>query len=133
MLFEASATDVELSEFNAQELANTAWALAAVNLSDERLFKVLAREAKRRVSVLKVQNLANTAWAFATVNLLDETLFRALATEAELRISESRASGGVVVYTLRTATTPWPWPHKTKENQRTVYIAHRDHALALAT
>ena len=33
-------------KFNAQELANTAWAFATVDLSDELLFTVLAKAAE---------------------------------------------------------------------------------------
>ena len=75
-----------MSVFNAQDLANTAWAFATVNLLDEKLFRALAREAERRVSEFNAQNLANTAWAFATVKLLDEKLLRALALEEDRRV-----------------------------------------------
>ena len=52
-----------LDDFNAQELANTAWAFATVGQKDEQLFKALARMAERRLAKFKAQALANTAWA----------------------------------------------------------------------
>ena len=36
-----------LDQFNAQELANTAWAFATVGQQDEQFFKALARKAER--------------------------------------------------------------------------------------
>jgi len=76
----AREAERRVSEFNAQGLANTAWAFATVRLRDEKLFMALAREAERRVSELNAQSLANTAWAFATVNVLVDEMFTALAT-----------------------------------------------------
>ena len=62
----------ELREFNAQNLANTAWAFATLKLLDEKLFTVLASQAEQQLSELNAQELANTAWAFATLKLSDE-------------------------------------------------------------
>ena len=69
-LFTASARAAEqrMSEFNAQELANTAWAFATANHRDEKPFTALAIAVERRLSEFDVQGVANTAWAFATVN-----------------------------------------------------------------
>ena len=50
-----------MSEFYAHGLVNTAWAFATVNQSDEKLFTVLARAAKWRVTKLNPQDFANTA------------------------------------------------------------------------
>ena len=70
-LFKALAKMAErrLDQFNAQELANTAWALAfaSVGQQDEQLFKALAQVAVPRLDQFNAQDLANTAWAFATV------------------------------------------------------------------
>ena len=51
-LFAALATAAErrLSEFNPQNVANTAWAFATVNYRDEKLFAALAIAAARRLS-----------------------------------------------------------------------------------
>ena len=68
-LFNALARMAEqrLDQFNAQELANTAWAFATVGQKDELLFNAVARMAERRLDQFNAQDLANTAWAFATV------------------------------------------------------------------
>ena len=65
-----SMADWRATEFNAQDLANTAWAFATVGSSDEKLFVALASTAERRVSEFDVQSLANTAWAFTTLDRL---------------------------------------------------------------
>ena len=74
------ARDVALrvSEFNAQDIANTAWAFASLGQLDEKLFAAPAREAALRVSDFKAQGMANAVWAFATLGQLDEKLFAAL-------------------------------------------------------
>ena len=62
----ARAAERRLGDFNVQELANTAWALATSSQSDAQVFSVLARAAERRQGNFNVQELANTAWVFAT-------------------------------------------------------------------
>ena len=54
-----------MGKFNAQDLANTAWAFAMVDLLDELLFAALARVMEWRAGKFKPQVLANIAWAFA--------------------------------------------------------------------
>ena len=49
----ARAAEKRLSDFNPQEVANTAWAFATVNYRDEKLFAALARAAERRLSDFK--------------------------------------------------------------------------------
>ena len=68
-LFKALARMAEwrLHGFNAQELANTAWAFSTVGQHDEQLVKAFAMMAERRLDKFSAQELSNTAWAFATV------------------------------------------------------------------
>ncbi len=54
-----------LSEFTAQELANTAWAFATAGQADEPLFVAFAKAVELRLDQFNAQDLANTAWAFA--------------------------------------------------------------------
>ena len=56
-----------MGDFNAQDLANTAWAFATAGQSDAALLTALARAAERRMGHFEAQELVNTAWAFATV------------------------------------------------------------------
>ena len=80
-----------LDQFNAQGLANTAWAFATVGQQDGQLFKALARMAERRLDQFNAQELANMAWAFATVGQQDVQLFKALAKMVELRLDQFNA------------------------------------------
>ena len=57
-----------LDKFNAQGLANMAWAFASVGQQDEKLFKTLARMAQRHLDKFTAQNLTISAWAFAKVS-----------------------------------------------------------------
>ncbi len=50
-----------MSEFDAQGLANMAWAFAAVSQLGQTLFTASAREVQRRVSEFNAQELMNTA------------------------------------------------------------------------
>ena len=59
-----------MGDFNAQSLANTAWAFATACQMDSPLFAALARLAERRMGNFDAQNLANTAWAFGTAGEL---------------------------------------------------------------
>ena len=52
-----------LEQFNAQCLANTAWAFATAGPNYGQLFKALAAMAELRMDQFNAQNLANTAWA----------------------------------------------------------------------
>jgi len=72
-----------LDDFNAQGLANTAWALATVGQSDVQLFTRVAGAVEQQVGNLNSQNLANTAWAFAKIGQFDTKLFMALARVVE--------------------------------------------------
>ena len=48
-------------DFDAQNLANTAWAFAIVSQRDSQLFVGLARTVRRRIGHFNAQDLANTA------------------------------------------------------------------------
>ena len=87
----ARAAERRLGEFNAQELANTAWAFAAADWSDALLFWSLARAAEWRLDGFNAQNLGTMAWAFAKADWLDALLFCTLARTAERRLSEFNA------------------------------------------
>ena len=60
------------NQFNAQGLANTAWAFAKVDQQDEQLVNALAKMAEQRLDQFDAQALANMAWAFVTVGQEDE-------------------------------------------------------------
>ena len=62
----ATATEQRMADFNAQELANAAWALATPGQQDAQVFTTLARASEQRMADLNAQDLTNAAWAFAT-------------------------------------------------------------------
>ena len=57
----ASAVEQRLTDFNAQNVANTAWAFATVNLRDEKLFAALTIAWERRLGEVDAQAVANAA------------------------------------------------------------------------
>ena len=77
-----------LSEFNPQNVANTAWAFATVNYRDENLFASLTIVAEWRIGSINPKSVTKTAWASATVSCLDEKLFADLAIAAQRRLGE---------------------------------------------
>ena len=56
----------KLEEFNAQELANTAWAFEMLGRKEEERMEALGRATVWKLWEFNAQNLVNTAWAFAT-------------------------------------------------------------------
>ena len=58
-----------MGDFNAQHLANTAWAFATVGQSEDTLFAAVQRVAELRLGDFNAQQLANTGLAFAKVGL----------------------------------------------------------------
>ena len=60
-----------LDQFDAQGLANIAWAFAKAGQQDEQLFKAMAKMAEQRLDQFDAQGLANMAWAFATMGQQD--------------------------------------------------------------
>jgi len=68
-LFAAFAREVEqrLRDFRAQNVTNTSWAFATVNMYEGKLCSAFAAGSE----------VANTARAFATVNYHDEKIFAA--------------------------------------------------------
>jgi len=75
-----------IEEFDAQGLANTAWAFATLGVRAPQLFDAITRESEQRIGSFTTQNLANTAWAFAALGVPAPRLFDAIARESEQRI-----------------------------------------------
>ena len=94
---DARTAERRVGEFNAQDLANMAWALAEVGQLDAQLFTALARTAERCVGELKTQDLANTAWAFAAAGQPDAPLFMALTRAAEGRVRDFKEQGSHMI------------------------------------
>ena len=73
-LFTAIAKEAKysLDQFNAQSLANTAWAFATVGEKDEPLFNAVARMAERRLDQFNAQGLANTCLLYTSPSPRDK-------------------------------------------------------------
>ena len=93
----ARAAEQRICAFNAQALANTAWAFGLLGLSEAQLFTALARGAEQRIRDFIAQELANTVWAFATLGLSDSQLFTALVRASEQRIRDFNAQAGWLI------------------------------------
>ncbi len=66
-VFEALCTAgvQKVQDFNAQEIANTLWAMAKTGTQTPDVFEALCAEASRKVQDFNAQEIANTLWAMA--------------------------------------------------------------------
>mmetsp|Transcript_7086 Transcript_7086/g.24902 ORF Transcript_7086/g.24902 Transcript_7086/m.24902 type:complete len:294 (-) Transcript_7086:58-939(-) len=88
-LFFAIAQDAprKVHTFNAQELANTAWAFSTLGFEAPTLFEAIAAESVKKIKAFTSQNLANTVWAFANVGAEAPLLFEAVAFESPKKLA----------------------------------------------
>ena len=77
-----------MDQFNAQSVANTAWAFATVGQKDEQLFKELARMAERRMDQFNAQEFAEQYVGHFVPQALLTTLY-ALSWHEYLRVAWS--------------------------------------------
>jgi len=54
-----------ISEFNSQNLGNTAWAFAALGYTNMPFLQAIAAESIKKMQDFVPQELSNMAWAFA--------------------------------------------------------------------
>ena len=64
----AGAVGRRFGQLNAQEIANTVWALVTADWLIALVFTVLSSAVEQRLGKFSTQNLANTAWAYATAD-----------------------------------------------------------------
>jgi very-short-patch-repair endonuclease len=98
-----------VTDFNAQDLSNTAWAFATAGVRAPELFAVIAAHAQSRLAKLKfaAQGLSNTAWAFAKVDVRAPELFAAIAAHARPRLAEFNGQGlSNIAWAFATAGVP---------------------------
>ncbi|KAJ1452926.1 hypothetical protein M885DRAFT_568143 [Pelagophyceae sp. CCMP2097] len=92
-LFEALAEQAvaSISNFEARELSNVAYAYAKAGVEAPDLFGSIAVAALAQVKSFKSQEVANTVWAFATADYVSEyvlDLFEAIASVAPETVSD---------------------------------------------
>merc|ERR1712032_1000718 len=77
------------SQWDAQALANTAWACSAIAMKHIPLLQSIAAASIRRITEEKSQERSNTAWEFATMELKDWPLMEAISSQARNLISDA--------------------------------------------
>ncbi|CAE8670102.1 unnamed protein product [Polarella glacialis] len=82
LLASAKAFRSSLADASAQDLANSAWALAKASRVDEKTMDAIAEESLRKMSGFQVLDLCKCAWAFATFKLKPTQLYPALSAES---------------------------------------------------
>lgn len=75
----------KIAAFNAQNLANIAWAYATLELFPGALLGAVASAAIARRRELDPQSLANTVWAYAALDWRHEPLVAVIAEDARAR------------------------------------------------
>lgn len=83
----SAASIANISDYNVQSLANTAWAVATLGIFNQPLMDAISKEAIRKISDCEAQNLSNIAWAFATLGLHNVPLLEAISAAAIANIS----------------------------------------------
>lgn len=75
-----------LGRFNAQNLTNTIWAYATVEVSYQPLQRAVAAEATVKIAGFTPQNLGNTAWAFSVLASFDSRLNDAISSQVRQKL-----------------------------------------------
>ena len=79
-----------LGEFNQQDLANTVWAFAKLEMMEGALMKVASERTREILRELNPQNVANAIWAFAKLEMREEALVEVASTARLAPIPRSR-------------------------------------------
>lgn len=73
-----------------QCVANSAWAVAKLDLKDQKLMDAIAAEALKTINDLRPQDLSITAWSYATLRIANSTLLHAISAAAIATLSHFR-------------------------------------------
>eukprot|EP00978_Attheya_sp_CCMP212_P000883 scaffold1892_cov47-Attheya_sp.AAC.2 len=77
-----------VQEGDPQQIANTVWACATLEIESPILFSQVEKHAKWFVQESNSQGIANTVWAFATLGVASPILFSQVETHAKLFVQE---------------------------------------------
>jgi len=69
----------KMSDFNQQNLANMAWAIAVLEIFDTPLLASIAASAHPINATFAPQGIANIAWALARCSFIDKPLFQSIS------------------------------------------------------
>mmetsp|Transcript_32563 Transcript_32563/g.71436 ORF Transcript_32563/g.71436 Transcript_32563/m.71436 type:complete len:507 (-) Transcript_32563:1094-2614(-) len=78
----------KMAGFNAQDIANVAWAFTSVGFDVPKLFDALAAHAAPMLPEFRAQHLSVVAWAFASNRHSAPRLMDAIASESHSRLHE---------------------------------------------
>eukprot|EP00798_Chlamydomonas_sp_ICE-L_P005432 gene5432-biopygen4632 len=85
------AAKLKLSQFNAQELANSMWAAATLGIIDEPFISHWLLVAKAQLPKFNAQALATSLWAAGTLGIRDEPFISSLRLAAQVKLPEFNA------------------------------------------
>jgi hypothetical protein len=74
--------------FQAQEAANSIWAVATMGVDDSRIVNGLARACVARVRDFNPQDAANSIWAVATLGVTDKHVISSLSKACVARVKD---------------------------------------------
>ena len=83
----------KIASFNAQGLANTAWAFAMLGIKNQPLMAAIAVQVIEKIDSFTAQNLAITAWAFAKLGIKHQALMAAIAAKVIEKVASFTAQG----------------------------------------
>jgi predicted lipoprotein len=88
--------------FQAQEAANSIWAVATMGVDDSRIVNGLARACVARVRDFNPQDAANSIWAVATLGVTDKHVISSLSKACVARVKDfnPRTNQGTITFAL---------------------------------
>jgi len=81
-----AAAVIKIHDFNPQDLANTAWAVANLRMRDSTLMDSISAQARSKLSHFEGSDFSTTAWAFSVLGEEHKTLLDAISAEAIKKI-----------------------------------------------
>mmetsp|Transcript_101467 Transcript_101467/g.287506 ORF Transcript_101467/g.287506 Transcript_101467/m.287506 type:complete len:205 (+) Transcript_101467:541-1155(+) len=82
-----------MDDFDAQELSNTAWAIARFSFPNFTLLTAISAASRASIGDFKSQNLNNPAWSMAVLGICDQPLMNAIASSSLPTISDFNMQG----------------------------------------
>jgi len=82
-----SAAIAHIHEFNPQDLANTAWAVANIRMRDNQLMHFISAEIRGKLTKFEGSDFSSTAWAFSTLEVDAGPLLTAISSEVLHKLS----------------------------------------------
>lgn len=122
----------KILNFSAQDLSNTAWAVATLSYGDLPLLHVITMQTLSRRQELAPQNVSNLLWAFATLGITNEHLFDVFIERASLSEFEAQHITNIAwaYAALRVRDLPVIARIATEASRRVQHFGHVDCAIS---